>query len=144
MTRQQDIVQLLSIKHPRIVMNLLSALQFHQMTTQIPQSLFLAIPRGTWAPKVSFCQVELKRLFPPLMDIGVETHQGEFGGFKIFNPERCLVDIFKYRREFGQDVFLEVLQEYRKRKHVRPLLLAEYAEHLRVFKSITPYLEMSV
>lgn len=63
------------------------------------------------------------------------------GAFKVFNPERCLVDLFKYRHEFGQDVFLEALQEYRKKKTIRPALLAEYAGHLRILKGITPYLE---
>lgn len=141
MTRPEDIVQLLSLKHPRLVMSLLSALQFHGLTTQIPQELFLSVPRGSRIPRVSFCQLNVKQSLPELMKIGAEVHHGEWGAFKVFNPERCLIDLFKYRHEFGQDVFLEVLHEYRKEGGIRPALLMEYADKLRVLKNITPYLE---
>lgn len=144
MTRQEEIVQLLSRKHPRMVMNLLSALQFHQMTTQIPQALFLAMPRGARVPRISFCCLEVKRLLPAFMEMGAEVYQGTWGAFRVFNPERCVADLFRYRSEFGQDVFLEALHEYLNRKGTRPALLMEYAERLGVLKGITPYLETAL
>lgn len=85
MTRQEDIVQLLSRKHPRLVMSLLSALQFHEMTTQIPQNLFLTVPRNTRVPKISFCPLTVKKVLPELIDIGVEIHEGEW------EPLRCSI-----------------------------------------------------
>lgn len=105
MTRQEEIVQLLSRKHPRMVMNLLSALQFHQMTTQIPQALFLAMPRGARVPRGSFCRLEVKRLLPAFMEMGAEEHQGTWGAFKAFNPERCVADLFRYRPSSGRMFF---------------------------------------
>lgn len=75
------------------------------------------------------------------MDFGVEVKKGTYGVFNVFNKERCLIDAFKNKNSIGIDVFLEALKEYKATTKVKPALLANYAQKLRVLKNITPYLE---
>lgn len=141
LTRQEDIVQLLSAKHPHIVMSSLSALSYHGLTTQIPQSLYISVPRGSWQPRLAFCPIIVSTAKKEFMDFGVEVKKGTYGVFNVFNKERCLIDAFKNKNSIGIDVFLEALKEYKATTKVKPALLANYAQKLRVLKNITPYLE---
>ena len=120
---------------------LISALSFHEITTQIPSSIHLAVPRGSYHGVKLSIPVTVYRFDPKTFDEGLETHR--IGGMPlgIYSPARTVVDCFKFRNKLGLDVALEALRLARQRKRVQNRELLRYARMLRVETPISPYLQ---
>lgn len=125
---------------PKGVICLLSALQFHELTTQLPPAVWLAIPAHAHRPQIQNLTLELVHIKPDLMTIDVETHIIERTSVRIFNPARTLADCFKFRGRVGMDVALEALR-LGLEKGVRSEDIWLSAKRLRVSQIILPYLE---
>lgn len=120
---------------------LISALSYHEITTQIPSSVHLAVPRGSYDRIKLSIPVTVYRFDPKTFDEGLDTHR--IGGMplQIYSAARTVVDCFKFRNKFGLDVALEALRLARQRKRVQNRELLHYARMLRVEKPISPYLQ---
>lgn len=129
---------------PRAVVALLSALNYHNLTTQNPHKIWLAIDRKAWKPKISYPPVRFVTMSKEALEVGVEEHFIEGVMIKIFCPAKTVADCFKYRNKIGIDVALEALREgWTKRKFDMDELM-NYADICRVKKVIQPYLESLV
>lgn len=126
---------------PNAAVCLISALSYHEITTQIPSSVHLAVPRGSYYRVKLPMQVTMYRFDPKTFSAGLETE--EVGGMplKIYTPARTVVDCFKFRNKIGLDVALEALRLARQRKRVQNRELLRYARLLRVEKPMSPYLQ---
>ena len=120
---------------------LISALSYHDITTQIPSSVHLAVPRGSYHGIRLPIPVTVYRFDPKTFNKGLETHR--IGGMplKIYSAARAVVDCFKFRNKIGLDVALEALRMARQRKRVQNRELLHYARLLRVEKPMSPYLQ---
>lgn len=129
---------------PKAVVALLSALNFHNMTTQNPHQIWLAIDRKGWRPEIAYPPVRFVTMSGEALNAGVETHSIDGVPIKVFNPAKTVADCFKYRNKVGLDVALEALREgWSARKFTMDELLG-YAEICRVKKVMQPYLESLV
>jgi predicted transcriptional regulator of viral defense system len=119
---------------------LISALSYHGITTQIPSSVDLAVPRGSYHRIKLSIPVTVYRFDPKTFKDGLETHR--IGGMplKVYGIARTVVDCFKFRNKIGLDVALEALRLARQRKRVQNRDLLRYARLLRVEKPMSPYL----
>jgi predicted transcriptional regulator of viral defense system len=122
---------------PNAAVCLISALSYHGITTQIPSSVHLAVPRGSY----HYIKLSLYRFNPKTFNEGLETHR--IGGMplKIYSAARTVVDCFKFRNKLGLDIPLEALRLARQRKHVQNRELLHYARLLRVENPMSPYLQ---
>jgi predicted transcriptional regulator of viral defense system len=121
---------------------LISALAHYELTTQIPHFVYCAIPRNASIPKIDYPPVKFFRFCPAVYDAGVEYHDMSGVRVAIYDPEKTLVDCFKYRnRIVGMDTMVEALRFYRENMTLRVDALMNYARICRVEKAITPYLE---
>jgi predicted transcriptional regulator of viral defense system len=129
---------IISILLPKAVFCLISALDFHEITTQIPHAVYIALPKGTKTPKIEHPRI---RVFKYSLDSGVEVHN--LNGFKIriFSPEKTVVDCFKFRNKIGKDVAIESLRLCMEKKHSKPMQFLKYARIAKVKNIISPYLE---
>jgi predicted transcriptional regulator of viral defense system len=120
---------------------LISALSYHDITTQIPSSVHLAVPRGSYHRIKLSIPVTAYRFDPKTFKDGLETHR--IGGMplKVYGVARTVVDCFKFRNKIGLDVALEALRLARQRKRVQNRDLLRYARLLRVEKPMSPYLQ---
>ena len=120
---------------------LISALDYHGITTQIPSSINLAVPRGNYHRIKLSIPVTVYRFDPKTFNEGLETHR--IGGMpvRVYNIARTIADCFKFRNKIGLDVAIEALRLARQRKRLQNRELLRYAKLLRVEKVITPYLE---
>lgn len=101
---------------PAGVLCLLSALRFHDLTTQNPFEVWLAIPRDAHIPKVKELQTRIFRFAPKMYAAGIETHRVEGVEIKVYSAAKTVADCFYFRREVGLDVALEALRDaWRKR-----------------------------
>jgi predicted transcriptional regulator of viral defense system len=119
---------------------LISALSYHGITTQIPSSVHLAVPRGSYHRIKLSIPVTVYRFDPKTFKDGLEARR--IGGMplKVYGIARTVVDCFKFRNKIGLDVALEALRLARQRKRVQNRDLLRYARLLRVEKPMSPYL----
>jgi hypothetical protein len=120
---------------------LLSALEWHDLTTQIPHAVHLAIRQGAWRPKLDYPPLRVFRLTEPCFSAGIEVH--EIGGVpvRIYSAEKTLVDCFKYRNKIGLDVALEALKLYRQRGKMNVSELMRHGVTCRMSRIMRPYLD---
>jgi predicted transcriptional regulator of viral defense system len=137
---EPDLVTL-ALKVPRGVICLISALAFHELTTQIPHAVHVALERGAEAPRLTHPPLRVFWFSGPSFHEGIEVHQIDGVPVRIYAPEKTVADCFKYRNKLGLDVAIEALRLWRDRPHPRPDILVHYARIDRVERVIRPYLE---
>ncbi|MDZ4178549.1 MAG: type IV toxin-antitoxin system AbiEi family antitoxin domain-containing protein [Coriobacteriia bacterium] len=126
---------------PGAVLCLVSALDFHEIGTQIPTGVNIAIGPKDRRPKIDYPPVRVYRMSGKALTSGVEAHSIDGTTVKVFNPAKTVADCFKFRNKIGIDVALEALREtVRGRKATRDEIM-KYAEIDRVSKVVRPYLE---
>jgi len=126
---------------PRAIVALLSALNFHELTTQNPFEVWLAIDRKAWRAEIAYSPVRYVTMSSEVLHEGVETHMVNGVPVKVFCMAKTVADCFKYRNKIGLDVALEALREgWSARKFTMDELL-HYAGICRVKNVMQPYLE---
>lgn len=141
-----DVPEMLMVarKYPAAVICLVSALSFHDMTTQIPHAVDIAIPYQGNASRSSYPIIRTFRFRDAIYEAGIETHDMQGVPLKVYNREKTLVDVFRFRNKVGMDVFLEALKMYANNHPVNLPLIHEYAALRGVTRTIMPYLETLV
>jgi predicted transcriptional regulator of viral defense system len=127
----------------KAVICLVSALSFHEMTTQIPHTVSVALPRGSDTPRIDYPPISIHRFSKEALLTGITVHRIDNVSVKIYSPEKNLVDCFKFRNKIGMDVVLEALKFYKGRREFKLGEILKYAKICRVEKIMRPYLEMS-
>jgi len=127
--------------HPRAVVCLLSALLFHDLTTQLPRRVWIAVENKTWAPRQGSVKLEVVWLTGAAFSEGIELH--DVGGVpvKVYSPAKTVADCFKFRSRIGSDVAVEALREAVREKRTTPAEIMRYAKICRVGTVIRPYME---
>ena len=128
-------------RFPHSVLCLISALDWHGITTQIPHQLHLAVERDARLPVLDYPPVAGYRFSGRAFSAGIDRVDVDGIVLNVYNPEKTLADCFKFRNRIGIDVVLEALELYRTRKTFLPGRLMEYARICRVANVIAPYLE---
>ena len=128
-------------KVPKGVVCLLSALAFHELTTQIPHEVYLAIPRNAEAPRLDHPPVRSFHFSGRAFTEGIETHQMDDVPVRVYSREKTLADCFKYRNKIGLDTVLEALRLYKQQGRVNVDAIMRCAAVCRVTKVMRPYLE---
>jgi predicted transcriptional regulator of viral defense system len=126
---------------PHGVICLLTALRFHNIGTQNPSEIWMAIGEKTWRPKLSYPKLKIVRFCETSLTTGIETHTIEGVPVKVFNPAKTIADCFKYRNKIGLDVFLEAVKECQREKRCTHDEIWKYAKACRISGTIRPYLE---
>jgi len=128
-------------KVPAGVVCLISALAYHEITTQIPHEVHLALPRGAEPPRLEHPPLRIFWFSGSAFTEGIERHKVDGVVVRVYSPEKTLADCFKYRNKLGLDTVLEALRLYRTRKRTKVDELMRFARVCRVEKVIRPYLE---
>lgn len=132
------------LRYPNAVLCLVSALAFHDITTQIPSKVSVAVPRHSRLPSLDYPPVQAHRFSKTAYEVGIETHLIDGAAVKVYNPEKTLADCFKFRNRIGMDIVLEALRFYRERNKLNVDALLSYAKACRVERVMYPYLEASL
>jgi len=130
-----------ALRIPQAVICLVSALSFHELTTQVPHAVDIALRRGAECPRLDYPPLHVYWFSGAAWSEGVETHSLDSLAVRIYGPEKSVADAFKYRRKLGLDVALEALKLYRERRDFDVSKLLRCARICRVEKVMRPYLE---
>jgi predicted transcriptional regulator of viral defense system len=133
-----------ALRVPRGVVCLLSALRVHEIGTQAPFEVWLAIPPRMPAPRIDRPALRVIRMSGPAITEGVETIIVDAVPVPVFNAAKTIADCFKYRNKIGLDVALEALHDGWRQKRFTMDELSHYASVNRVSNVIRPYLESLV
>ena len=126
---------------PKGVVCLLSALRFHELTTQAPSKVWLAIGEKAWKPRIDYPPLRIVRFSQATLNAGVEDHQIEGVPVRVFSPAKTVADCFKYRNKIGLDVAIESLRECLRSRRCTVDDLWHYAKICRIQNVMRPYLE---
>jgi predicted transcriptional regulator of viral defense system len=126
---------------PRAVVCLLSALRFHEITTQSPFEVWIAIDNKARAPKLKYPTLRVVRYSGAALTKGIEEHDARGITLRVYSVAKTVADCFKFRNKIGLEVALEALRESWRAKRVTMDDLWRYAKVCRVTNVMRPYLE---
>jgi predicted transcriptional regulator of viral defense system len=126
---------------PNGVICLLSALRFHELTTQEPFEVWMAIGEKAWRPRVEYPRLRVVHFSEAALSEGMEVKKLEGVSVRVFNPAKTVADCFKYRNKIGLDVAIEALRECWRERRCKMDDLWHYADVCRVRNVMRPYLE---
>jgi len=129
---------------PKGIICLTSALQYHELTLQMPAAVWMAIERTAWRPKIDYPAIRFVRFTVDSLTDGVVRHAIEGIEVPITEPARTIVDCFRYRAKIGLDVAMEGLREGLRRRRCTPDELWRYASRTRAWTVMRPYVEAMV
>jgi predicted transcriptional regulator of viral defense system len=129
---------------PSAVICLLSALSFHNVGTQLPHQVWVAVPRGARVPRLSFPPLRTVRVSHAMFELGIETHRLEGHPVRVYSLARTIADCFRFRNTIGLDVALEALKEAWRSRRLKMDELNRIAKQLRVNRVMQPYIETIV
>jgi predicted transcriptional regulator of viral defense system len=139
-SEHQTIVEA-SKRIPQGVVCLLSALQFHKITTQLPFEAWLAIDIKARRPEGDLPPLKICRFSKSALSYGIEKHKIDGNAVKIYSPAKTVADCFKYRNKIGIDVAIEALRAVWSKKKASRDELHNASKVCRVANVMRPYLE---
>lgn len=130
-----------SLQVPNGVICMISALALHDITTQIPHEVYIALPRGAKRPKIEHPPVRIFWFSGSAFSEGIENRLIDDIPVRVYCPEKTIADCFKYRNKIGLDVAVESLKFYLRLKNKDINKVMHYSKVCRVEKIILPYIE---
>jgi predicted transcriptional regulator of viral defense system len=126
---------------PGAVFCLLTALRFHELTTQSPFEVWIAIDNKAHPPRLDYPPLRTVRFSGAALTAGVESHQADGTPLRVTSVAKTVADCFKFRNKIGLDVALEALRETRRSRKATVDELWQFAKLDRVANVMRPYLE---
>lgn len=128
---------------PKGVICLLSALQFHGITSQLPREVWMAMEGGTHRPRVTGIKVRICRFTGEAYSSGIETQKVEGGLLHVYSVTKTVIDCFRMRNKIGVDIAIEALRDALHSRKTTIGELESLAARLRARTILRPYLEMA-
>jgi predicted transcriptional regulator of viral defense system len=129
---------------PHGIICLLSALSYHEIGTQNPHQIWMAIDRSMRKPEVDYPPIRIFRFSGPSLKEGIEEKKIEGVSVRVYNPAKTVADCFKYRNKVGIDVAIEALKECWRSRRLTIDELVHYAKICRVRNIMQPHIEAIV
>jgi predicted transcriptional regulator of viral defense system len=126
---------------PEATLCLLSALAFHEITTQSPASVWIALRKGARTPAMASPSLRIVRLTEPSLTKGTENHLVEGVSVRVYSAAKTVADCFKFRNKIGIDIAVEALKDCLRQKKATVNEIYRYAKICRVSNVIRPYME---
>jgi predicted transcriptional regulator of viral defense system len=130
-----------AVRVPRATICLLSALQLHALTTEMPHAVWVMIDRHARTPKVTYPKLEIVRASGRALEHGVETRAIEGVDVRVTAPAKTVADCFRYRQHVGLEVAIAALRDYLREHRGGMSALVEAARVDRIYTFMRPYLE---
>ena len=126
---------------PQAVICLLSALRFHDLTSERPSEVWIALPRNAWTPSMDTVRLKVTRFSGAAFSEGIEQHQIEGVTVRVYSAAKTVADCFKFRNQIGTKTAVDALREAWQKQKVTTEDLYRYARVCRVLNIMRPYLE---
>ena len=128
---------------PNGVACLLTALRFHELGTQLPFEVWLAVEGHAHPPRIDEVSLRICRMSGPAFATGIESHVLEGVPVRVYSAAKTVADCFKFRSKVGIDVAIEALHDFIRRRGDLDALW-RCAQACRVARLMRPYIEASL
>ncbi len=139
-TRHTDVAAV-AARSPKVIVCLVSALEYHGLTTQVPHAVWIMIQKSAHRPTTTNPATRVVRASGAALTAGVEKHKIEGVSVQMTNPAKTVADCFRYRDTVGTDVAVEALRDCLRKRKATPADIFEMAKIDRVARVMRPYLE---
>lgn len=143
MNEHQSLVEVCR-RVPKAVICLLSALQFHEIGTQLPHEVWIALPEATQTPAIDYPPLRVARLRGEAYSEGIQTIVEQGSMIRVYSLAKTIADCFKFRHKIGLDVALEALKDAWRQRKLNIDDVTRFARINRVAQVMQPYLETVV
>jgi predicted transcriptional regulator of viral defense system len=126
---------------PEGVICLLSAISYYDLSTFIPSEIYLAVPHSKKVPVIEYPPVKIFHFRPETFELGISQINTRYGQIRIYDKEKTLCDMFRYRNKIGENLALESLKNYLGTRRYNLVKLMDYAKICRVKNIISPFLK---
>lgn len=137
----QNLIQI-ALSIPQRIICLISALAFHNLTTQIPHRIWITLPRGIKRPIINYPPLEFVWRAPKPYQAGIQEHTLVGVTVRIYSSEKTIADCLRFENRVGRDVVLEALKEYRRQNQVHTDDLMYFSQVNKVQERMQRYLEI--
>ncbi|MDQ3058204.1 MAG: AbiEi antitoxin N-terminal domain-containing protein [Pseudomonadota bacterium] len=131
----------IAARAPQAVFCLLTALQFHGLTTELPRQVWIAMPRGSHAPRIDYPPVKMLQFTGDAYGAGIELFERDQMPIRVYGVAKTVADCFKHRNKIGLDVALDALKDARAQGKASADELWHFAKICRVANVMRPYME---
>ncbi|HFD2382553.1 TPA: type IV toxin-antitoxin system AbiEi family antitoxin domain-containing protein [Legionella pneumophila] len=138
---EKESLVIIASRVPQAVFCLLTALQIHDLTTQLPRKVWIAMPKGSHAPKMDYPPLKMVQYSDEAFSEGIEIIESDNIKLRVYNRAKTIADCFKHRNKIGIDVAIEALKEAYSKNKVTVDELWHYAKICRVANVMRPYIE---
>lgn len=129
------------IRIPQGVLCLLTALNFHNLTTQAPPDVWVAIDVKARKPQIDYPPLRIVRFSGIALEKGIERHACPSGELRVYCAAKTVADCFKFRNKIGVDVAVDALRDFIRKNTGTIDELWHYAKTCRVATVMRPYME---
>ncbi|MCF7813759.1 MAG: type IV toxin-antitoxin system AbiEi family antitoxin domain-containing protein [Candidatus Cloacimonetes bacterium] len=126
------------------VICLTSAIAYYELSTINPSVISVAVPMNTDKFKLEYPPIKVYYFSESLYNLGIDEVQVVSGNFKIYNAEKTICDLFRYRNKLGEDIALEGLKNYLGKESANINKLWDYAIRCKVKTILHPYIKAMV
>lgn len=126
---------------PGGVICLLTALRFHNLTTQNPAEVWIALPEKARKPRLDYPRLRVARFSGAALTEGIERRRVEGVEVRVYSAAKTVADCFKYRNKVGIDVAIDALRDFSRRHRGGATALARFARICRVTRVMQPYVD---
>ncbi len=134
-------VAIVATRVPTAVICLVTALRLHDLTTQQPHDVWIALPEKARRPQLDYPRLRVARFSGAAFTEGIERRRIDGVDVRIYSAAKTVADCFKYRNKIGIDVAVEALRDFTRRHRGGASELAHFARICRVTRVIQPYLD---
>ncbi len=138
---EQGALVMVAKRAPGVLFCLLTALRIHELTTQAPFEVWIAIGNKEHPPRLEYPPLRTVRFSKEALTAGVEIHRIDGAQVRVTSVAKTMADCFKFRNKIGLDVALEALREARRARKASADELWRFARLNRVTNVMRPYLE---
>ena len=138
---EQESLVTIAVKVPQAVFCLLTALQIHELTTQLPHQIWIAMPQGSHTPKTDYPPVKMVQFTGEAYSEGIEVIHADRVKLQVYGVAKTIADCFKHRNKIGLDLAIEALKDALAQKKATANDLWRFAKICRVANVMRPYLE---
>jgi predicted transcriptional regulator of viral defense system len=138
---EYETLAMVSAKVPQSVFCLLTALEIHQLTTQLPRDIWIAMPTGSHKPKIDYPPINMVIYSKETFTSGIETYTKNNITFQVYGVAKTIADCFKHRNKIGNDIAIAALKEAKEKSLVSNDELWHFAKICRVSNVMHPYIE---
>ena len=126
---------------PQAVICLSSALRFHELTTENPFEVWIALKRGSWKPRTTYPPIRAVHFSGAAFEFGITKRSTEDGSIRVYSPAKTVADCFKFKSKVGTDVAIQALREAIRQRKATMDELWKAARVCRVANVMRPYME---